>query len=328
MKMATAPVQGDAYRFPDELNEPTNVKPGEDPKLEIELVDDTPPEDRGRKPLGKTVEELTGDEEAQQYSESVKKRLSELTHVAHDERRAKEAAFREREAATEFAKKVWDENQRLQQYVAKGEGIHKEVLTHSATSELTMAKKALAAAYQSGDADKVAEATEAMQQAAIRAEMARQFTPTQMPTGQPPQFPLPLQRVAPSAPVVDERAIKWQARNQWFGQDPELTSFALGFHKKLVDSGIDPQSDEYYQKVDARVRQVFPDFFGEHQGSNGAQQTTNGAGRSASVVAPVGRTTGARKVTLSLSQQAVARRLGITNEQYAKQLVALESKNG
>ena len=312
----------DAYRFPDEVAPPKpEAKKDDGPELQIELVDDTPPEDRNRKPIGKTPEQITADDEVEQYSEGVKKRMRELTHVAHDERRAKEQALREQAAATDFAKRVWEENQRLQQYVVKGETTHKEVLEKSATTSLAMAKKALSAAYQSGDAEKVAEATEAMQQAAIEAEIARRFTPAQIPTGQPQNFAIPSAQVAP-APAVqrDDRAVRWQARNQWFGVDPELTSFALGYHKKIVDEGVDPTSDEYYQKVDARVRQVFPEYF---QGTS-ATPTNGTRSGAAPIVASVGRTTGSRKVTLSLSQQAVAKKLGITNEQYAKQLVALE----
>jgi len=319
------------FQFPDEISSgPVDVKAAADakvPAFEIEVVDDTPPEDRNRKPLNKSVEEITGDDEAEQYSENVKKRMRELSHVAHDERRAKEAAIREQAAATEFAKRVWEENQRLQRYVASGENTHKEVLQQSASAELTMAKKALTSAYQSGDAEKVAEATEAMQQAVIKQEVAKRFVPSQLPpAGQQQNFPLPLQQPVPQAtPAVDSRAARWQARNQWFGDDPELTSFALGYHKKLIDSGVNPQSDEYYEKVDARVREKFPEYFGEQAPANNTASQRSGR---SSPVAPVGRTTGARKVTLSLSQQAVARKLGISNEQYAKQVVALENRNG
>jgi hypothetical protein len=311
----------DEYKFPDETPAPAAKKEDD---FQVEVVDDTPAEDRNRRPLGKSAEQIAADVEAEEYSDAVKKRMRELTHVAHDERRAKEAAQREQAAATDFAKRVWEENQRLQQYVVKGESTHKEVLEKSATTSLAMAKKALSAAYQSGDADKVAEATEAMQLAAIEAEVARRFTPAQLPTGQPQNFQVPSPQLAPApAPTRDDKAIRWQARNQWFGADPELTSFALGYHKKLVDEGVDPTSDEYYQKVDSRVRQVFPEYFQE------SRPSTNGArSGAASIVASVGRTTGSRKVTLSLSQQAVAKKLGISNEQYAKSLVALENRNG
>jgi len=317
----------DQYQFPDEVEAAAAkaqvAKPAE-PEVLVEIADDTPAEDKNRKPLDKPLEAVAPtDEEAKQYSETVQKRFRELTHLTHDERRAKEAAQRERDEAARIAKQLWEDNQRLQQYVARGEKIHKEAITSASDSELTLAKKALSAAYSAGDADKVAEATQALNQATIRAEIARQFQPTQIPAGQPQNFQLPSTPVqqAPTnpAPAVDPRAAQWQARNQWFGADPELTSFALGFHKKLIDGGVDPTSDEYYQKVDSRMKEKFPEYFGP-------SSTPSAPAARASVVAPVGRTPGPRKVTLSTSQQALAKRLGITTEQYAKQLVALEKQ--
>jgi hypothetical protein len=313
----------EGYRFPDELDaEVKGVAEGNkaaaEEGLQIELTDDTPEQDRNRKPIGKKVEDIVGDDEAKTYSEAVQKRFKELSHVAHDERRAKEAAQREAAEAARFAKQVYDDNMRLQQYVSQGEQVHKQVLTTAATSKMEMAKKALSAAYQSGDAEKVAEATEAMNAASIEAAIAQQFRPSVPATRQEQNFQVPSQPQPPQVPRVDEKAAKWQARNQWFGSDSEMTSLALGLHKKLVDSGVDPTSDEYYQRVDARMREKFPEVFG-------TQAPTT---QTRSVVAPVGRSTAPRKVTLSTSQQNLARKLGITNEQYAKALVAQENRNG
>jgi hypothetical protein len=313
------------YKFPDELDAEVkgvaaDNKAAAEDALQIELVDDTPEQDRNRKPIGKKVEDIVGDDEAKQYSEAVQKRFKELSHVAHDERRAKEAAQREAAEAARFAKQVYDDNLRLRSYVSQGEQVHKHVLTTAASSKLDMAKKALAAAYQSGDAEKVSEASEMLSNASIEAAMAQQFRPSAPPTGQEQNFQVPLQQQQPAQPRVDEKAARWQAKNQWFGADDEMTSLALGLHRKLVDAGVDPNSDEYYQKVDTRMREKFPEVFGT--------QAPTTQMRTTSVVAPVGRSTAPRKVTLSTSQQNLARKLGISNEQYAKSLVALENRNG
>ena len=314
----------DEYKFPDEVaaEKKPEVKTNE-PQLEVVVVDDTPAEDRGRKPLGKEPDEVAPDDEARKYSEDVQKRIGELKHIAHDERRAREAALREREEAVNFAKLQFEENKRLRGYISGGEKQYKDTLTAAASTELGMAKKALKAAYESGDAEKVAEAAEQLNAAQIRAVIAQQFTPS-APPSQEEKFPVQSQQTTPARPRVDEKALRWQARNQWFGQDPEMTSFALGLHQKLVEAGINPDTEDYYQKVDGRLRQVFPDFFGERQQTNGSepQRTT------ATVVAPAGRTSAqtSRKITLSVSQQNLARKLGLSNAQYAEQVARLQEK--
>ena len=118
-----------------------------------------------------------------------------------------------------------------------------------------------------------------------------------------------------SSDLRDVKAEEWAARNPWFGADEEMTSLAYGLHAKLVNSGVDPQSDDYYAAIDKRVRDVFPDYFGKQKP------------RTSSPVAPASRNTAGKKVTLTATQVALAKRLGVPLEQYAKHVAKLEQRN-
>jgi hypothetical protein len=122
--------------------------------------------------------------------------------------------------------------------------------------------------------------------------------------------------------VRDERAVSWADDNPWFGSDDEMTAFALGLDSKLKKSGLDPQSDEYYEKINSRMRQVFPDQFDD--GIEDQPEETKR--KSSNVVAPATRSTGSKKIRLTQSQVAIAKRLGVPLETYAKQAAELMRK--
>ena len=127
----------------------------------------------------------------------------------------------------------------------------------------------------------------------------------------------PRQQSAPKPPA-DPRAQEWASNNPWFGQDDEMTSFALGLHQKLVKSGIDPKSDEYYEKVNSRMQEVFSDYFGKSDG---------GTAKSSNNVAPATRGRAPKKIKLKKSQIAVAKRLGVPLEAYARQVAEEQMRN-
>ena len=295
------------YKFPDEKEQPAS-KEAED-KIEFEVVDDTPDADKGRKPLTEPVNEPT-DEELAKYDEGVQRRIKKLSHGYHDERRAKEAAQREREAALNFARKLFDENKRLQDNLGGHTKLLVDTARQNAALSLEDAKRKYKAAYEAGDADQLVAAQEELTQAKIRLDKVENFQPPQLqpPPLQPP--PPPVQSQPQPAPErsPDPKALAWRNQNQWFGQDEEMTSFALGLHEKLVKNGVDPTSEEYYDRINSRIREKFPENFEAP------------AKKASSVVAPASRSVAPKKITLTQTQVALAKKLGVPLELYARKV--------
>jgi hypothetical protein len=280
--------------------------------IELEVVDDTPEEDRGRKPLAKEVEDPT-DEEIEQYGDKVKVRIKELTHARHDERRAKEAANREKEEAIRLAQQILDENKKLKDYVNNGHQTYAEAIKARAEMELQIARDKFKAAQESYDSDEILSAQETLAEAKMRFEQVKNYNPAPL---QQTEYPVYSGQQTTAAPQPDERTLRWQQRNQWFGSPgyEELTSFALGLHQKLVNQGIDPRNnpESYYERIDARMREVFPEVFG------GTAKAAQQAKRPATVVAPANRTSSGKKVQLTTTQLALAKKFGLTPKQYAE----------
>jgi len=297
-------------------------KKAEEPSddFDIEVIDDTPPEDRGRKP-SEPPEDVT-EEELEAYSEKVRKRIQHFTKGYHDERRAKEQAMREREELERLAQKLVDENSKLKGTVSKNQAVLIEQAKKQVAVELEQAKRAYKDAYESGNGDALLEAQDKLTSARLRSERVENF---KVPALQEEQNEVQTQEENTTAPVTvkpDDKAVQWADANPWFGTDDEMTSFALGLHKKLVTNGVDPQSDEYYQSINARMRHVFPENFEDAQ-----TQEVDKPKRNQNVVAPATRSTAPRKVKLTQTQVAIAKRLGVPLEQYAKQVADL-MRNG
>jgi hypothetical protein len=295
------------------------------PDIELEIQDDTPEEDRGREPLPKDlVEELEADE-LEDYSEKVKTRLKQMKKVWHDERRAKEAADRERQEAVSFAQRILEENKKLKTSLNVGRQTLVSTAMSAAEMELSQARKQYKEAYDSGDSDQILDAQEKLSEVTSKLHDLKKYKP-------------PLQEeetevniATQQAPAVrpEPRALSWQERNTWFGQDTEMTSAALGLHQKLVDSGMDPRSDEYYQRIDSTMRRRFPEYFGDEETTNGGgKPVTRTETKPANVVAPASRSTSSKKIVLKQSEISLAKKFGLTPEQYAKEKLKLEKSNG
>jgi hypothetical protein len=281
--------------------------------VEIEIVDDTPEEDRNRKPMREAPVDVS-DEELEQYSDSVKKRIQHFTKGYHEERRSKEAAVREREEAVNLAQNLVEENKRLQGSLGQGQAALLDQAKKVIAGEVDEAKRQLKIAHEAFDTDGIVEAQDALTNAKIKADRVNNF---KLPPVQEPKNVVQPQQAA-AAPQVDTRARAWQDENPWFGSDDEMTAVALTVHKKLVESKIDPTSDEYYEKINSRVRQLFPDAF---PSGKTAKRST--------VVASATRSTAPRKIVLTQSQVNIAKRLGVPLEAYAKQVAAdLRKQNG
>jgi len=294
------------------------IKAGE---LEIEVEDDTPEEDRGRK-VSPPPKDVT-DDELENYSEKVKSRIKHFSKGYHDERRAKEAALREREALEAYAKKLVEENNKLKGSVDESHNSLIQSAKKQVEGELAMAKRQYREAYDSGDPDAILEAQTMLNAAQIRMERVNSLKPKETRSLQRNETPVQTQVSAPQPQVErDEKAESWRDDNPWFGSDDEMTAFALGLHNKLTKDGVDPRSDEYYEKINTRMRQVFPDQFDD--GIEDEPASTQR--KSSNVVAPATRSTGPKKIRLTQSQIAIAKKLGVPLETYAKQAAELMRK--
>jgi hypothetical protein len=310
------------YKFPDELDDTPAPVGSSEADVEIEIVDDTPERDRGRKPLDREVADPT-DDEIENYSEGVKKRIKELTHARHDERRVKEATMREKQELERMAQHLLAENNKLKQYVNNGEQQYAATIQSATEAELNMARRKLKEAHEAFDTDAIIAAQEELADAKMRSTAAKNFKPTPL---QIDSDVVQTSQQVPEQVQPDDKTLRWQARNQWFGQSgyEELTSFSLGLHQKLVNSGIDPRSDEYFERIDARMKATFPDVFG----GQGRPKSGDGSKKPSTVVASATRSTGAKKVQLSPTQVSLAKKFGLTPQQYAAELVKMEKSNG
>jgi len=288
-------------------------------KPQIEVVDDTPEEDRGREPMPKEIVEELENDELEEYSEKVKVRLKQMKKVWHDERREKERVERERQEALAAAQRLLEENRQLKSTINNGETHLLDSYKQAATYEVDMAKKAYREAYEAGDADKLVEAQEQLAQATFKLNQLKTYRPSgQIEERQVEQYAEPVK-----TPQLDQKTVAWQERNTWYGSDPEMTASALGLHQKLIqERGVQfAGSDEYWTTIDKTMRRRFPDYFGEDE----VVEKPVPRESKPTVVAPASRSRSPKKIVLRQSQLAIAKKLGLTPEQYARELMKMEN---
>ena len=331
--MATAAKFDDEFEFPDEKE--ARLKLEEDKKVEIEIEDDTPPQDRGRKPMKEVVEDPT-EEELASYDEKVQQRIKKFTRGYHDERRAKEEALREREAAEAFARQIYEENKRLQQQLSHGSKAFIETSKSAAVIELEAAKKKFKEAYEAGDPDLITEAQAEIAQATMKVNRVSELKPIEVDER---EFKPQAQPQPNSPPPIPRRTQRWLEENSdWWGQDEEMTSAAMGLDKKLQRE-YGPEyigSEEYFRTIDRTMRKRFPEFFSENRSDEeddppqrkrsepAEDEAPRRATKPASVVAPASRSTPPSRIRLKASEAAIARRLGVPLEEYARQVAQLK----
>ena len=304
------------FKFPDEVEskkveEKVDFEVEGEGTPEIEVVDDTPAEDRGRKPMVEPPKEVT-DEELAKYDESVQKRIKHFTKGYHEERRAKETAEREKEEAFRLAQAVLEENKRLKGSVNQNQTALLEQAKRVVSNEVETAKRMYKEAYESGDSDKLVEAQEALTIAKIRADKVNNFKPAPL---QEEETPVQIAQQPTRAAPVDEKLLAWQDQNQWFGSNKRMTAYALGLHEDLVSEGIPSGSDEYYRRINADIRERFSDQFGAEESVDAKPQRTK-----SNVVAPATRSTAPKKIVLTQTQVNLAKRLGVPLELYARKV--------
>jgi hypothetical protein len=312
-----------AYQFPDEkgtddkkVDEKIEFEVEGEGVVDIEVVDDTPEADRNREPLKEPPTEVT-DDELEKYSESVRSRIKHFSRGFHDERRAKEAALREREEALRLAQKLVEENKKLQGSLGQGQQALVEQAKKVAATEIEQAKAKLRTAHEAGDTEAFIVAQEELTAAKIKADRLNSFKPQAAPQTPSQEDKPALQSSAqpplaePRVAAPDPKATAWQQANPWFGSDRRMTAVAMEVHNELVRLGMDTGSDEYYARINTEMRQVFPGAFTQEKRT-----------AKPNVVTPSTRSTAPKKVVLTQTQVTLAKRLGLTNEQYARAYAA------
>jgi hypothetical protein len=307
---------------PEELE----VKTAPEDEVEVEVVDDTPPEDRNREPMTEDPEP-TKDELAS-YSEKVQARISKLQRAYHDERRAKEQFQREQQEAVRYAQQVSEYNKKLATQTASSKKLLHDTWKSKTESELAQAKSAYKAAYESGDSEALTEAQEALNRAVIRHEQAITEKPVEENSLQPDLNAVKNTQDTQSQQGPDENAKAWVAKNPWFSSDEEMRGTVFGIHERLLKSGVHPVRDasKYYEEIDRTMRKRYPDYnWGDKQVDKPGNKPR---AKPATVVAPVTRTSKGQKVVLTQTQVTLAKRLNIPLQEYARQQALLNNQGG
>ena len=336
-----ADFEKDEFQFPDEKTQESKGKPEElnaaeqqeEATYEVEIEDDTPPEDQNRKPTpAEVVKKLEVEvDELDKYSEDAKQKIIQMKKVWNDERRAKEEAFREQQEAVALAQKLMQENKRIKSILDTGGKEYATTLQNAANLEMEVAKRAYKEAYDSGDTDRIVEAQNAMQVANLKVMQAQNFRP---PSLQEEDFEVQNQQdQIESVPAPTNPRLKtWISRNPWYGSDDEMTGAALGVDTKLKREGqVRIGSDEYYAILDKTMRKRFPEYFAQFEDEEvevPKAKAEPARTKPSTVVAPAVRSTSSNKIKLRQSQVSLSKKLGITPEQYALELKRLEAQNG
>ena len=294
-------------------------------ELELEIEDDTPPEDRGKEPLPEEIVKEVENDTLEDYSERVKQRMAQLKKMHHDERREKERADRERQEAVKIAEQYIQQNQQLKTTLSSGEEDYIKTLQGKFESDLAVAQRDYREAYDSGDTNKIVEAQTKMNDAQYKLSSAQNMRPQYNFSGQQAETRVESnQQVQSTIAQPDVKATDWKSKNDWFGKDEQMTSLALGVHEQLVRDGINPSSDEYYRRIDETMQKRFPENFGD----NSLEPEKPAQRKPSNVVAPATRSTSPKKVRLTKTQVALAKKLKLTPEQYAREIMKLENANG
>ncbi len=322
------PMEQVEFEFPDEKEAKENARKGgavvaPEPEIEIEgeaaepeieVVDDTPEKDRGREPMKTPPPADLSDDDLEKYDLSVRSRIKQVQKGYHEERRAKEAAQREKEEALRLAQQLVEENKKLKGTLSEGQTAYIEQAKLVAENEVEKARAAYKAAYEAGDSDALVAAQEALTAAKLKVDRVSNFKPTPLQEKETEVQPEPQAQPAP----IDPKLRAWQDRNPWWGSNKRMTAYALGYHSELVENGYTAGSDDYYKAIDTEMRARFPDVF--ESGKTEQVEDAPPPPKKSNVVAPATRSTAPKKIVLTKTQVELAKRLGVPLELYARKV--------
>ena len=308
-----AEIEKQEFSFPDEVDKKPEAE--DDGGVDVEIETST----KETKPT-----QSNDDDEIERYDEKVKKRIADLQSGFHNERRRAEEAAREKDEALAFAQSIAEENKKLKGSLNVGQTALLEQAKKVVSNEVDDAKRRYKLAYESGDSDALVEAQELLTSAKIKMDRVNNFKPALQDEENEVKI---APREVPRQPQADPKAARWQSENSWFGSDDEMTSFALGLHTKLIKNGIDPNSDEYYAKINSRIRQVFPENFGLDNNETETPQSQSAPRQKSNVVAPATRSTSSSKIRLTPFQVTMAKKFGVSHELMAQKIAELRKGN-
>jgi hypothetical protein len=312
------------YKFPDE----DQGLPEDTLDIELEIEDDTPEKDRNKEAIPKEMVDKfdAADDEAELDEKGQALRLKQYKKVYHDERRAKEAAYREQQEAIELAKRVMEENKKLRAQYSAGEKTYIETVQSQADLQVQVAQRAYKEALESGDPDRIVEAQTALNDAGYKVHRAKDFKPSTLQTE---ENDVQMQQVEQQRPKIDPKTQSWLEQNPWYGTKKAMSSYAVGIHEELLDEYGQTivGTDQYFKRIDRTMREKFPEYFDTLEEAEPREEVQKPAPKAkpSTVVAPATRSTASKQVKLKTSQQAIAKKLGLTPEQYARELMKLEA---
>ena len=323
-----AEYEKDEFKFPDEIEDKPTEASVED-EFEIEIVDDTPEEDRkNATPMPKEIVDELENDNLEEFAGEAKQKLLQMKKVWNDERRAKEAALREQQEAIRVAQQLVEENKKLKGKLSTGEQTLVANYKENVVRELEMAKRAYKEAYDSGDADLLSEAQEKLIDVKMKAQEIERYRPEyseEALQSEETDVQIPQQ-----APKLEPKTQAWLDKNSWYGTDDDMSYLAMGIHRRLERDGVALGSDHYFSVIDKEMRQRFPEKFADTAQAEVEQETKTSTKPSSQrpVVAPATRSTSPKKISLTPTQVQLAKKFNLTPEQYARELTKLESQNG
>lgn len=315
----------DDYKFPDEMETPEVETPAEE-KIEIEIVDDRPEEDqKNSQPLPEEIVQDIENDDLEQYSKEAKQRLLQMKKLINDERREKEQAVREQQEAIRVAQSLVEETKKLRGRLTEGEKVYVSNAKEGADRQLELARIAYKEAYDSGDSDKVVDAQEKLTEAKFKVHEVASYRPqydeSALQTAEN-EVKIPEQSQQPQR--LDSKTQSWLDKNSWYGVDDDMSFLAMGIHRRLERDGVTTGSDQYWNAIDTEIKKRFPEKFA---GDNNSE-TKDSVKKPSTVVAPATRSTSPKKIRLTQTQLALAKKFKLSPEQYALELTKLESQNG
>ena len=315
----------DDFKFPDEMETPEVEAPAEE-KIEIEIVDDRPEEDqKNAQPLPEEIVKDIENDDLEQYSKEAKQRLLQMKKLINDERREKEQAVREQQEAIRVAQSLVEETKKLRGRLTEGEKVYVSNAKEGAERQLELARIAYKEAYDSGDSDKVVDAQEKLTEAKFKVHEVASYRPqydeSALQTAEN-EVKIPEQSQQPQR--LDSKTQSWLDKNSWYGVDDDMSFLAMGIHRRLERDGVTTGSDQYWNAIDTEMKKRFPEKFA---GDNNSE-TKDSVKKPSTVVAPATRSTSPKKIRLTQTQLALAKKFKLSPEQYALELTKLESQNG
>jgi len=310
----------DGYKFPDEMENETENK------IEIEIEDDIPEEDKGKTPLPKNIVDEIDEDDLESYSQEAKQRLFQMKKLINDERRVKDEALREHQEAIRVANLVIEENKKLKSRLTDGEKVYVSTAKENISRELAEAKREYREAYDSGDSERLVEAQERLTDVKMKSQEIERYKPQYEENAlQSEESNVQIQNQQPAPQRLDSKTQAWLDKNRWYGEDDDMTFLASGIHRRLEREGVPLGSDHYWNVINTEVRKRFPEKFSEEDTGTKDPVKTN---KPSTVVAPATRSTSSKKIKLTQTQLALAKKFNLSPEQYAMELTKLESQNG